>query len=86
MNEHAVMAERRLRAGRDQVRVAYGAVPALLELFPESDPIRVRLRDSARDMLAAQGYLTVEEMATLPVQAAITTALKRLRDEPSGAE
>jgi hypothetical protein len=34
-------------------------------------------------MLVAQGYLTAEEMATLPVKDAITVVLKRLRNASS---
>jgi hypothetical protein len=83
MNDDAAMAQQRNQAGRDQVRVAYGAVPVILEAFPESDPVRVKIRESARAMLVAQGYLTAEEMATLPVKEAITVVLKRLRTESS---
>ena len=86
MTADPAMAQRRDRAGQDQVRVAYGAVPLILEAFPESDPVRVKIRESARAMLAAQGYLTPEEMATLPLKEAISTVLKRLRGETSGAE
>ena len=34
-------------------------------------------------MLVAQGYLTAEELATLPVKEAITVVLKCLRNESS---
>ena len=37
-------------------------------------------------MLSAQGYLTGEEMATLPEKAAITVVVKRLRGEAAEAE
>lgn len=85
-NDDAATAQRRHQAGRDQVRVAYGAVPVIFESFLESDPVRVRLRASARTMLVAHGYLTLEEMATLPLKEAITIVLKRFRGETSGAE
>jgi hypothetical protein len=49
MNDDAAMAQQRNQAGRDQVRVAYGAVPVILEAFPESDPVRAKIRESARD-------------------------------------
>ncbi|MGH2616374.1 MAG: hypothetical protein ACRDJC_14115 [Thermomicrobiales bacterium] len=85
MNEDMVMALRRRQAAQDQVRVAYGAVSVILEGFPESDPVRVKIRDRARAMLVEQGYLTVEEVDTLPVKDAITAVLKRLRGEASRA-
>ena len=84
MNEDMMtMALRRREAARDQVRVAYGAVPVILEGFPESDPVRVTIRERARSMLVDQGYLTGEDLDTLPVKDAITAVLKRLRDETS---
>lgn len=80
MNDDPVLAQRRNHVGRDRVRVAYGAVPVVLEIFPESDPVRVEIRESARETLVAQGLLSVDELATLPEQVAITMVLKRLRD------
>ena len=66
---------------RDQVRVAYGAVPSSLEALPADDPFRVAIRDRSRSRLVAWGYLTAEELGTLPVKNAIAAALRRLRDE-----
>ena len=86
MNEDRMMAHRRRQAARDQVRVAYGAVPVILEGFPESDPVRVKIRERARAMLVEQGYLTAEEVDTLPAKAAITTVLNRLRGKASHAD
>jgi hypothetical protein len=72
---------RRTQAARDQVRVAYGAVPAILEVLAADDPFRVAIRERARSLLVAWGYLTSEDLGTLPVQTAITTALRRCRHE-----
>jgi hypothetical protein len=66
---------------RDQVRVAYGAVPISLEALPADDPIRAAIRDRSRSLLVALGYLTWEGLGTLPVKDAIATALRRCRDE-----
>jgi hypothetical protein len=44
------------------------------------DPVRVEIRESARAMLVAQALLTVDELATLPEQMAISMVPKRLRD------
>jgi hypothetical protein len=86
MTEDRMLAHRRRQAARDQVRVAYGAVPVILEGFPESDPVRVTIRERARAVLVAQGYLTAEEVDTLPVNDAITTVLNRLRGGASRAD
>ena len=86
MNDDAVMAQQRYQTGRDQARADYGAVPVILEAFPEGDPVRVKIRESARATLVGRGYLTADELATLPVKEAITVVLKRLRGEASGAE
>lgn len=83
MTEDRMLAHRRRQAARDQVRVAYGAVPVILEGFPESDPVRVKIRERARAVLVAQGYLTAEEVDTLPVNDAIAAVLNRLRGEAS---
>jgi hypothetical protein len=72
---------RRTQAATDQVRIAYGAVPVILEVLPADDPFRVAVRNRARSLLVEQGYLTADEMGTLPVKDAITTALGRCRDE-----
>ena len=85
MNKEKTIALRRRQAARDQVRVAYGAVPVILQGFPESDPVRVKIRQRARAMLVDQGYLTAEEADTLPVNDAITAVLNRLRGEASRA-
>lgn len=86
MDEGASLAQRRNQAGRDQVRVAYGAVPVVLEAFPESDPVRLEIRENARAMLVARGYLTAAELATLPVKEAIAVVLKRTRGGTACAE
>ena len=77
------MAQRRHEAERIQVRIAYGAGPVILEASPESDPVRVRLRERAHTKLVAQGDLAAEEMATRPLKEAVTVVLKRLRGESS---
>ena len=78
-------AVRRKQAARDQVRVAYGELPAILEGLPADDPFRSAIRDRARSLLVELGYLTVEELNSLTVTDAIATALPRLRAEPSRA-
>jgi hypothetical protein len=72
---------RRKQAAEDQVRVAYGAVPVILEALPADDPFRTAIRERARSLLVALGYLTAEELGTLPVKDAIAAALRRFRDE-----
>ena len=72
---------RRKQAARDQVRIAYGEVPVILEGLPANDPFRAAIRDRARSLLVEHGYLTADELGTLPVKDAITTALGRCRDE-----
>jgi hypothetical protein len=85
MNKEKTITFRRRQAARDQVRVAYGAVPAILEGFPEGDPVRVKIRERARAMLVDRGYLAAEEVDTLPVNDPITVVLNRLRGETSRA-
>jgi hypothetical protein len=72
---------RRKQAARDQVRIAYGALPAILEGLPADDPFRAAIRERARSLLVAWGYLTTEELGTLTVADAITTALRSCRHE-----
>ena len=72
---------RRKQAARDQVRIAYGEVPVILEGLPANDPFRAAIRNRARSLLVEHGYLTADELGTLPVKDAITTALGRCRDE-----
>jgi len=69
------------QALRDQVRVAYGTVPLILEALPDDAPIRIKVRDGARAMLMEQGYLTAEELSILPIEDAIRTARQRFRTE-----
>jgi hypothetical protein len=83
MNEDMMTALRRRQMAQEQVRVAYGAVPAILQGFSESDPIRVQIRESARVMLVDWGYLTTEELDSLPVKDAIGAVLNRLCGEAS---
>jgi hypothetical protein len=72
---------RRKQAVRDQVRIAYGAVPVILEGLQADDPFRAAIRERARPLLVAWGYLTTEELGTLTVKDAIATALRRCHDE-----
>jgi hypothetical protein len=65
----------------DQVRVAYGAVPSSLEALPADGPFRVDIRDRARSLLVAKGYLKAEDLGVLPVRTAIAAALLRLGDQ-----
>ena len=46
---------RRKQAARDQVRIAYGAVPVILEGLPADDPFRAAIRDRARSLLVERG-------------------------------
>jgi hypothetical protein len=82
MNEATMtMALRRKQAAEDQVRVAYGAVPVILEGLPADDPFRTAIRDRARSLLLELGYLTAEELGALPVKDAIAAVRRRLRNE-----
>src|SRR3954454_22573208 len=69
------------QAARDQVRVAYGAVPTILEGLPVDDPFRATIRNRARSLLMDLVCLTLEELGPLPVKDSISTALGRLRYE-----
>ena len=78
----------RLRAARamekglpDQVRRAYGDAPSVLADLPSDDPHLATVRESTRASLLRQGYLTEEDLDTLPVDEAIEIALQRLRDQ-----
>ena len=55
----------------DQVRVAYGAVAAVLAVLPADYPLRTQLRDRARSLLLVEGLLTEAEFSTLSVSEAI---------------
>lgn len=81
--DRKTLAFRRKQAARDQVRIAYGALPAILEGLPADDPFRAAIRERARSLLVAWGYLTAEDLGTFPVQTAITAALQRSR-HPTG--
>ena len=68
----------RLRAVRamekglpDQVRRAYGDAPSVLADLPSDDPHLAAVRENARASLLKQGYLTEEDLDTLPVDEAI---------------
>lgn len=63
----------------DQVRVAYGAVAAVLAVLPPDYPLRTQLRDRARSLLLVEGLLTEAEFSTLSVSEAILAALRRAR-------
>lgn len=76
----------RLRAARamekglpDQVRRAYGDAPSVLADLSGDDPHLATVRENARASLLKQGYLTEEDLDTLPVDEAIATAQQRLR-------
>jgi hypothetical protein len=77
-------APRRDQAAEDQVRVAYGAVPLVLEGLSADDPIRTDVRDRARSLLLESGYLTSQELDTLTVKDAIAAVLRRIRAETRG--
>jgi hypothetical protein len=76
----------RLRAARamekglpEQVRRAYGDAPSVLTDLPSDDPHLATVRENARASLLKQGYLTEEDLDTLPVDEAIAMARQRLR-------
>lgn len=71
------MALRRKQAAEDQVRVAYGAVPAILEELPMDHPVRTAIRDRARALLVECGYLSAEELGALPAKDAIAAVQRR---------
>ncbi len=78
----------RLRAARamekslpDQIRRAYGDAPSVLADLPSDNPHLAAVSDNARAALLKQGYLTEEDLDTLPVDEAIATARQRLRDQ-----
>ena len=63
----------------DQARRAYGDPPSVLADLPSDDPHLTTVRENARSSLLKQGYLTEEDLDTLPLDEAITTAQQRLR-------
>lgn len=78
----------RLRAARamekglpDQIRRAYGDAPSVLADLPSDDPHLVAVSENARASLLKQGFLTEEDLETLPVDEAIAMARQRLRAE-----
>jgi hypothetical protein len=75
------MALRRKQAAEDQVRVAYGAVPAILEALPLDHPVRTAIRDRARALLVEWGYLSAEELGTLPIKDANAAVQRRYHAE-----
>ena len=83
----------RLRAARamekglpDQVRRAYGDAPSVLADLSDDDPHLATVRENARTSLLKQGYLTEEDLDTLPVDEAIATAQQRLRAQVAGLQ
>jgi hypothetical protein len=83
----------RLRAARamekglpDQIRRAYGDAPSVLADLPSDDPHLTTVRENARSSLLKQGYLTEEDLDTLPVDEAIATAQQRLRAQVAGLQ
>lgn len=69
-----------LRIVPRQVRVAYGAPPHLLRGLAADNPLSVAARAAARASLIGRGWLTEEDLDTLPVEQAERVALQRLRD------
>jgi len=76
----------RLRAARamekglpDQIRRAYGDAPSVLADLPSDDPHLTTVRENARVSLLKQGYLSDEDLDTLPVDEAIAMAQQRVR-------
>jgi hypothetical protein len=65
----------------DQIRRAYGDAPDVLADLPSDDPHLATVRENARGSLLKQGFLTEEDLDTLPVDEAIATAQQRLRDQ-----
>ena len=63
----------------NQVRRAYGDAPSVFADLPSDDPDLATICENARASLLKQGYLTEEDLDTLPVDEAITTAQHRLR-------
>jgi hypothetical protein len=63
----------------DQVRRAYGDAPSVLADLPSDDPHLQAVRENARASLLKQGYLSEEELDTLPVEEAVKAAQQRLR-------
>ena len=70
----------------DQIRRAYGDAPSVLADLPSDDPHLAALRENARASLLNQGYLTEEELDTLPVDEAIEAARQRLRAQIAGLQ
>ncbi len=77
IREARTIANQRRQVARDQVRVAYGALPVILESLAADDPFRAEIRERARLWLIEQGYLTAEELATLHVKDAIAMVRRR---------
>ncbi len=69
-----------LRIVPRQVRVAYGAPPHLLRGLAADDPLALAARAAARKSLVGRGWLTEEELDTLPQEQAERLAMQRLRD------
>ena len=70
----------------DQVRRAYGDAPSVLADLSSDDPHLATVRENARASLLKQGYLTEEDLDTLPVDEAIATAQQRLRAQVAGLQ
>ena len=70
----------------DQVRRAYADAPSVLADLPSDDPHLAALRENARASLLNQGYLTEEDLDTLPVDEAIEVAQQRLRTQIAGLQ
>jgi hypothetical protein len=70
----------------DQVRRAYGDAPSVLADLSDDDPHLATVRENARESLLKQGYLTEEDLDTLPVDEAIATAQQRLRAQVAGLQ
>ena len=70
----------------DQIRRAYGDAPSVLADLSSDDPHLAAVRENARASLLNQGYLTEEELDTLPVDEAIEAAQQRLRAQIAGLQ
>ena len=70
----------------ERVRRAYGDPPAILADLPSDDPHLAEVQAQARASLLNQGYLTEEEIDTLPASEALEAAQHRLREQISSLQ
>jgi len=69
----------REQRAREQVRVAYGEVPTLLEGLPVDYPQLIKMRQLACSILVAEELLTEEELRTQSLTEATRTVVQRVR-------